>query len=68
MISGAPKRTVREALALAKLAPPKNRAELAVCFLHLLVEGIDHEFVGEMCFYQVVENTAPKDPTRRRVQ
>lgn len=57
-----------EALALAKLPAPRNRAELAVCFLHLLVEGIDHDLTGEMVWYQCIEGQAPKDPTRRRVQ
>jgi len=68
VISGAPKRTFVDALKLAGLATPRNRQELGLRFFELLVLGIDHEFTGEMCWYQAVENTAPKDPTRRRVQ
>jgi hypothetical protein len=47
-----------EALVQARLDPPARKAEIGERHLDLLIRGIDHELVGEECWYRRILDEA----------
>ena len=62
IVSGS-RRRMGTACARARLPLPRTNTEIAEVFLRLLVEGIDHNFVGHPNWVPAMLYGAPRDAT-----